>query len=66
MNIILLPVENKCSSPSSIPVKLLKIASLCKLIYHSLITVIFHDAVKITKFIPIFKDFRKINQPCTH
>ena len=54
-------MKNKSTGPSSIPVKLLKIAlpviinPLCKLINHSFITGIFPDAVKISKVIPIFK-----------
>ena len=55
MNIILL------LDPSSIPVKLLKIAQpviinpLCKLINRSFDTDIFPDAIKISKVIPICK-----------
>ena len=61
MNIILSLDGNKSSGPSSIPVKLLKIAlpviinPLCKLINHSFPTGIFPDAVKISKVIPIHK-----------
>ena len=61
MNIILLLDEKKYSGPSSIPVKLLKMAlpviinPLCKLINHSFIPGIFPDAVEITKVIPILK-----------
>ena len=61
MNIILSLDEKKSTGPSSIPVKLLKIAlpviinPLCKLINHSFKTGIFPDAVKISKVIPIFK-----------
>ena len=61
MKIILLLDEKKSTGPSSIPVKLLKIAlpviinPLCKLVNHSFITGIFPDAVKISKVIPIFK-----------
>ena len=61
MNIILTLDGNKSSGPSSIPVKLLKIAlpmiinPLCKLINHSFTTGIFPDAVKISKVIHIHK-----------
>ena len=61
MNIIPSLDGNKSSGPSSIPVKLLKIAlpviinPLRKLINHSFTTGIFPDAVKISKVIPIHK-----------
>ena len=61
MNIILLLDEKKSTGPSSIPMKLLKIAlpvvinPLRKLINHSFITGIFPDAVKISKVIPILE-----------
>ena len=61
MNIILLLDEKKSSGPSSMPVKLLKIAlpviinPLCKLINHSFITVILTASGNIPKVIPILK-----------
>ena len=55
-------LECKATGPQSIPIKLLKlipdliIIPLCKIISNSFTSGVFHDALKISKVIPIHKD----------
>ena len=61
LDIILSLDDKKSSGPSSIPIKLLKIAApyviipLCDIINHSFITGVFPNAIKIAKVVPIHK-----------
>ena len=61
LKIILSLDESKSTGPSSIPVRLLKIAAsyiilpLCKLINLSFHTGVFPESIKVAKFVPTFK-----------